>query len=253
MPSHSTFRSWNEFSEFEWNVSREHRFWHSEQTRCFLQTVVATSSVRTRVLSPGTELFRSQLGGHRAVNNRGGLVSEGRVEGPHRSERMKPRFDRANEGRANPSGIPVLYLATDPDTAVAELRPWPGQDVTLCKFRTVRSIRVVDCSIEERSDYIEEPSPELREISVWGAINEAFARPMSPEDASSGYAPTQTLADAFHSHGFEGIIHRSSCASGRNVVLFNQLLADPIQCTLCRVECVKYGWTRTMAIDNYDL
>ncbi len=35
---------------------------------------------------------------------------------PHPLERMKPRKDRAQEGRVNPKGIPCLYVATDAET-----------------------------------------------------------------------------------------------------------------------------------------
>jgi RES domain-containing protein len=39
---------------------------------------------------------------------------------------MKPIPKWQGEGRANPRGIPVLYLATHRETALAEVRPWIG-------------------------------------------------------------------------------------------------------------------------------
>jgi RES domain len=243
--------TWNAFSDFEWSVRRDRRFWHSAETRSFLGTVLATSLRRARVLPADSELYRAQLGGRRTVNNRGGLVSEGPVEGPHGPERMKPYFDRAKEGRANPLGIPCLYLADNAATAITELRPWPGQYVTLGVFRTGRDLRVVDCAADQPSSYLEEPSPRLRENAVWGAINEAFARPVSRDDTSADYAPTQTLAEVFREHGYEGMRYRSSCGLGQNIALFNQLAADPIRCNLCTVDSIKYSWSWTAAIENH--
>lgn len=179
-------------------------------------------------------------------------MTEGPIDGPHGPQRMKPLFDRATEGRANPRGIPVLYLAEDADTVVAELRPWPGQYVTLALFRTVRPVRVVDCSVDTDRSYLKEPRAPLREKAVWGAINESFCRPVSSDDRSADYAPTQTLAELFRENGFQGLVYRSSCTPGRNVVLFNQLLADPIRCTLCVVNTVSYGWSWAGAVENHE-
>lgn len=39
---------------------------------------------------------------------------------------MKPLSNSASEGRANPKGIPYLYVATDKETAMSEVRPSLG-------------------------------------------------------------------------------------------------------------------------------
>src|ERR1039458_6332974 len=38
---------------------------------------------------------------------------------------MKPKPEKAKEGRVNPKGIPCLHLATHEDTAMSEVRPRP--------------------------------------------------------------------------------------------------------------------------------
>ncbi len=59
---------------------------------------------------------------------------------------MKPLRDRTREGRANPKGIPYLYLATHEDVAMAEVRPWIGSNISLGRFLTTRDLCLVDCS-----------------------------------------------------------------------------------------------------------
>jgi len=40
------------------------------------------------------------------------------------AERMLPDPNKVGDGRANPKGTPYLYLASNPETAMAEMRPW---------------------------------------------------------------------------------------------------------------------------------
>jgi hypothetical protein len=58
---------------------------------------------------------------------------------------MKPRPNQASEGRVNPKGIPCLYGATSPNTAVAEVRPWKGELVSVGKFTLCRSVEIIEC------------------------------------------------------------------------------------------------------------
>ena len=47
-------------------------------------------------------------------------------------------------GRANPVGIPYWYGATDPETAVAEVRPWKGAILTVAMLQATRDLHFVD-------------------------------------------------------------------------------------------------------------
>jgi len=67
---------------------------------------------------------------------------------PFDTKRMKPLLGRAREGRANPKGIPYLYLATHRDTAVAEVRPWKGGAVSVGQFKIMRDLKLVNTTIE---------------------------------------------------------------------------------------------------------
>jgi RES domain-containing protein len=62
-------------------------------------------------------------------------------------------------GRANPHGFAYLYFATDEKTALAELRPWVGESLTLAIFKIKKKTKIVDCQAggvrqnsEERAD-----------------------------------------------------------------------------------------------------
>src|SRR5690242_18366035 len=135
----------------------------------------------------------------------------------HSPERMKPIPAKATDGRANPRGIPCLYLATKKDTAVLEIRPLIGSSVSVAQFMVLRELRLVDCSSERRDISLKrwlEPenllTPEEIEKAVWFDINAAFSKPVERGDNSIEYVPTQILAEAFKRHDFDGIAYKSS-------------------------------------------
>lgn len=54
-----------------------------------------------------------------------------------------PPRRRSSNGRANPAGIPYLYLGSHPETAVAEVRPHTGEVACVADF-TIPEIKVAD-------------------------------------------------------------------------------------------------------------
>jgi RES domain-containing protein len=103
---------------------------------------------------------------------------------------------KGDGGRANPPGIPYLYLATDPGTALAEMRPSVGQGMTVASFQIKKTVTVVLCRAGEgdweEAIFSENPSPQAVDKHVWNDISWAFSRPVRREDEASAYAPDLT-------------------------------------------------------------
>jgi hypothetical protein len=114
-------------------------------------------------------------------------------------QRMKPRANRALEGRSNPKGIPYLYVATEQETAIAEVRPWVGALVSAAHLESTRELRLLNCTSDDHRTmiYFAEPDAPERERAVWKDIDRAFSRPVSVQDDTADYAPTQILAELF--------------------------------------------------------
>ena len=152
----------------------------------------------------------------------------GKIPAAHPPKRMKPPEDRATEGRANPKGIPVLYLATQPQTAMSEVRPGLGSLVSCAQFKTVRPLKIVDFSVyhgRETVFHFSEPDPPQKEKSVWIQIDRAFSEPTTFGDNTADYVPTQMIAELFKSERYDGIAYKSTFDDdGYNVALFD--LAD---------------------------
>jgi RES domain len=223
------------------------RFFRNAKTDAFIAAVLATCSSRLVSLSNGTTVWRAQLGmaDPTADTEKNGAVSV--AFAPLNSARMKPRVHAAKEGRANPTGVPCLYCATDPDTAMAEVRPNLASDISLAKLEMTREVTLVDCSknisTESEFSYLERqirPPSDERERVVWGSIDSAFTMPIDPSDDAAHYAPTQILAECFKYAGYHGIQYRSGYdTGGHNIALFNLGDAEVRDVKLMRLRSIQ--------------
>jgi hypothetical protein len=164
---------------------------------------------------------------------------------------MKPVSNWQSEGRANPRGIPYLYLATTRDTALAEVRPWIGATISVANFLVTRDLSVVDCSknnsMNSLLDIIGDHS-RPREDGIWMAIDRAFATPVSRDDESKEYIPTQIIAELFKAAGYDGIVYKSLLSDdGFNLALFNLADASVTHCALFKAASIRFKFEETGA------
>jgi hypothetical protein len=238
----SGFKPWHSYSDFERAIKRTARFIHGNDVRSFLRAVLATSGKRTITIEPNGFLWRAQLG-HALEPYYQGNDYVDDLPAPHPPDRMVPVRDRATEGRANPKGIPYLYLATKRDTALAEVRPWIGSLITVGQFRIKRRLKTINCTTGDPKEWLSlesELPPKKREETVWAQIDKAFARPVTPSDDSADYVPTQVLAELFRANGFDGIGYRSSLGSGHNIVLFDIDAVELTTSLLFELQSMKF-------------
>jgi hypothetical protein len=126
---------------------------------------------------------------------------------PYMGEEMKPISNWQCEGRANPRGIPYLYLATTRNTALAEIRPWIGSKISVAQFKIRRDLNLIDCSKDHSKEKILrliDNQTLSREDGMWTAIDQAFATPVTRDDEGGDYIPTQIIAEMLKCHGFDG-------------------------------------------------
>lgn len=218
------FDSWNDYSTFSHSVRSESRFILGEKAQSFLDAIARTAHKRVGTLGQAKALWRAQIGCDWRETEQHGSMMEEPI--PYSSSRMKPLRYSAQEGRANPRGIPCLYATSEIKTAIAEVRPWVGAMVSVSQLRTNRNLRLVSfldgpdkqLSLEV---FFEEPSPDERESIVWQEIGRAFSRPVSPDPGVAEYTPTQVIAEHLKNEGYDGIIYKSHLGPGINFALFD--------------------------------
>lgn len=141
------FVSWRDFWVFRNAVCSSSRYFWTAEVHDFLAAVLASSARHCANWRAGQVLYRAQLGHDWRQGSEG---EPDRLPTAYPPKRMYPMVDSASEGRANPKGIPYLYLATNEDTAMAEVRPWAGSLVSLGSFLTTRDIRMVQLPPKKR-------------------------------------------------------------------------------------------------------
>ena len=151
------------------------------------------------------------------------LTQPDRALGPPPSGSAKP-------GRMNPSGISVFYGTTDPEVAMAEVRPPVGSQVAIARFVTLRPLRILDLTglggvVHQGSLFDPSSVERTTRAAFLQSLAKQITRPVLPEDEAMDYLPTQIIADflANEVEGLDGVLFASvQAGGGRNVTLFNK-------------------------------
>jgi RES domain-containing protein len=247
----NAFESKDAYWDFARTVRTERRFIFDGKAGNFLAAVREASKSRVQLLKSGHPLWRAQVGSKFAPANKMGIEEEH----PYPKARMIPKPKFVKDGsRANPTGFAYLYLASTPETALAEMRPWVAESVTLAIFEIKKNIQIVVCraGAENWEERLFEKRPSAMKIDqyVWNDISTAFARPVNREDQENAYLPTQILAEAFRAEGFDGLAYRSGLERGTNIVLFNVHVAKLTHRFVYTLKKVRYDFE---AAPNYGI
>jgi RES domain-containing protein len=155
-------------------------------------------------------------------------------------------------GRANRKGQPALYMASDPSTAVAEVRPWKHAAVAVATMRLAKDARILDLT-----DLTPLGSPFGLSNLSWAVeargllarFAEELSRPVSPHDEAGDYIASQSICDAVGRLKFQGIAYPSAVADGKNIVLFDTSAAAPQSLRYVRVMTVSYSFSEMSQTD----
>ncbi|NKK70048.1 RES domain-containing protein [Rhizobium leguminosarum bv. viciae] len=253
-PEKPEFASWDSYSHFARSVRHKRRYVWTAEEAAFLDTVRATNHDRDVELPFGMILFRAQRGIDWDIRTDDDGNELGEEPVGYGASRMKPRLNQAVEGRANPAGIPVLYLGTTEQTAISEVRPWVGASVSVAQFKILRALRAIDLSRGHGKSSISEVGlrhflektpidAATKEKAVWIDIDNAFSRPVTVSDDAADYVPTQILSELFRDIGYDAIVYKSQFGEkGFNVVLFNPDDADVINCAPYEVASIEVSF-----------
>jgi len=153
------------------------------------------------------------------------LMTEGRV---YRLDEMgAPPMQFVVDGRANPSGIRYLYLADDPETAIAEVKPSKGALVAVAKFEVAklgRKLRLIDLTNPRAciSPFLLSNIADVRaSMPFLESLGEELSVPTQPHRAMRDYLASQYLCELVKVSGYDGVVYRSSVGAGKNFTFFD--------------------------------
>ncbi|MDK9784823.1 RES family NAD+ phosphorylase [Vibrio sp. B172a] len=239
-----SFKSWRSYMNFSYAVKNKLRYVLDQESKDFLKEIENTCASRVEIIEPNSQMWRAQLGHDEEAYFQHDIhIDDFPV--PYSASRMKPLSNSASEGRANPKGIPCLYVASTKETAMSEIRPWLGSIISVAKFTNARELRVIDCS-KYHGDlspiYLTEPDDNKKQQAVWLHIDKAFSEPVSNSDVKSDYAPTQIIAELIKSLGYDGVAFKSSLSDGLNIALFDLESAQFQSCSLCQTKEIEFSF-----------
>ena len=138
----------------------------------------------------------------------------------------------SSAGRANPAGIPFLYLCDNELTVLYEIRAAFLDEVTIGRFS-------LKDSIEEEifiADFTQKPSvfrpgevdKSIKSTLLKDLISRDLSKPMRRYDSEIDYIPTQFICEFIKVFaGVHGIKFRSSLhPEGNNLVIFDQNIME---------------------------
>lgn len=207
---------WNEFREELKHVNRY--FPKKVPANDTLEVLVGSLILREE--EEPNDIFRAR------INKKG---KEFTIE-----EMGRPPVDKALNGRANPLGISYLYAASDTSTAILEVQPYKGEEVTVARIQINGTIIIADLRDPKRTvspfELDEDGLGALySEMPYLVTLGEELSKPIIPMEADLEYLPSQYLCEFIKSVGFEGVLYKSSLASGYNIALFEDTKLDFVE------------------------
>ena len=161
------------------------------------------------------------------IYNSGKLFYRGRItkeNGISETEIGKPPALLASAGRANPKGIPYLYVATDERTTLYETRATYLDYVTIGTFKSREKLKIVRLrGIGNKSPFpIENLETYVFYKSFLLELEKELSKPLRRYDSELDYLPSQYLCEFIKSKGYDGVEYSSSLNKGGiNLAIFN--------------------------------
>jgi len=188
-------------------------------------------------LTPGIKLYRARVH-HKSGNEVYNTV-----------EMMCPPPTLTKGGRANPAGIPFLYLSDNPDTVLYEVRASYLDELSIGEFHLInekKAIRIVDFT-EDTPLFQPDQKIEttIKSRLLRDLISRDLSKPMRRYDTEVDYIPTQFICEFIKIYtGASGIRFTSSLhPEGNNLVIFDQDIMECTKVTLKKVSLVNLGST----------
>ncbi len=208
-------------SDFIEEIQTKNRNPDEEHTRV-LEMLADKDTNPERIFPPGTELYRCRLVhrgdkvGKEAAKGFFGFDASGSFIAP---------WDKTSDMRANYKYIPYLYCANHPYLAVVEVRPRLGAKVSVATIVVEQELKLLDFTMVGKS---RKAMSETKK-NLFAALSEMYSTPVTEDDDTLEYIPTQYIAEYAKKRGYDGIIFKSSLtpewneteADRYNVVIFS--------------------------------
>lgn len=199
----------NEWDQLKTEIKEKNRFFFRAFKPDELEEILMKNEV---IYRQGRDFYRARL-----CNSKEGL---------EKNKMGKPPREKATAGRANPSGIPYLYLSLDEQTVIHEVRAFHYDYVTIARFKADQDLKILSLTAPDL--YENDPFMEgilrktLSAIQFLETLEQELAKPLRRNDSILEYLPTQYICELAKNLGFDGIEYSSTLyPGGTNIAVFH--------------------------------
>ena len=152
------------------------------------------------------------------------MQSEGAIFDADKMKAPPPHM--ASHGRANPAGIPYLYLGSKIVTSISEIRPHTGEIACVAEFSIQDDLELIDLrhprqTVSPFSGGGAENVGQMRfDLEFLERLGNELTRPVRRQATAFDYTPSQYLCEFIKKCGYDGVVYRSSVSDGINLALF---------------------------------
>jgi hypothetical protein len=159
-------------------------------------------------------------------------------KGFNKKDSFVPPPKLTKENRASPKGIVYLYVSEDKHTAIAEIRPYMRNRVSVATIEVNENLKIFNLFDERLTPGYNSIYPFSTCLQL---IADKFALPLNSESDEEEYLPTQYITEFIRKHEFDGIQYNSSLDSaGKNLVIFNYNKCAPISSDIFEIWDIEY-------------
>lgn len=233
------------FEKFKNDVKYKNRYFIDDEIKDIFDDIIEQS----KELIPLEEvLYRARI--HREENE----------EKPFRGKQIgMPENKYCGNGRVNPKGMQVFYLAGSKDTVISEIRPNIGDEITIGMFKTTQYLQVLkidqDGACHGYCEAEQSKSGKNRNFLLMFAtyFNLDFSKPIKANERDLEYLPTQIFAEYCKSKDIDGIAYPSSVVEkdfisskeikpNYNYVFFSDKGIEYVSSELVIIEKINYKY-----------
>jgi hypothetical protein len=174
------------------------------------------------------------------------------------AEMGKPPAKISTAGRANPIGIPYLYTASNIKTAIAEIRPHKGDNITVATFELKESLTLVDLRNPRESvspfKFDEDGLNQIFiDLDYLCHLGNELSKPILPREAHLEYLSSQYLCELIKHCGYDGVIYKSSIEDGDNYAIFSDNKMDAISTKVYNIDNINIVSCLVSPYYNYQI
>ena len=190
------------------------------------------------------DVFRKVISNKTRQIKKGDIFYRGRIHTSNQKNRYRknkmyaPPKNIKTHGRFNSFGMNYLYLASDIETVIAELRPDIGAKVTVGIFKAKEKFNYVDLTEE----YVVSDTSNLPSLIL--LLGGLFTLPVSDNDKYIEYIPMQYFAELAKKLDMKAVKYFSSLFQQNihkyNLGVFDETIFECIDTKVIEIQEIKY-------------